>query len=55
MEKKERPPFVDGEFLEIHRSKLELDPGGNRGQPSIRRISHRVFLFGVRKDSLNRL
>ena len=46
---------MEGEFLEIHRSKLELDPCGDRGQPSIWRITHCVFLFGVRKDALNRL
>ena len=51
----ERSPLVEGEFLEIHRSKLELDPCGDRGQPSIRGITHRVFLFCVRKDALNRL
>ncbi len=31
---------------------LELDPGGNRGQPSIRCITHCVFLFCIRKDPL---
>ena len=46
---------MEGEFLEIHRSKLELDPCGDRGQPSIRSITHCVFLFCVRKDALNRL
>lgn len=46
---------MDGEFLEIHRSKLELDPCGDRGQPSIRSITHCVFLFCVRKDALNGL
>ena len=51
----ERSPLVEGEFLEIHRSKLELDPCGDRGQPSIGGITHRVFLFCVRKDALNRL
>lgn len=50
-----RSPLVEGEFLEIHRSKLELDPCGDRGQPSIWSITHCVFLFGVRKDALNRL
>ena len=48
-------PLVDGKFLEIHRSKLELDPCGDRGQPSIWSITHCVFLFGVCKDALNRL
>lgn len=38
MEKSKKHPLVDGEFLEIHRSKLELDPGGYCGQPSIRYI-----------------
>lgn len=46
---------MEGEFLEIHRSKLELDPCGDRGQPSIWSITHCVFLFGVCKDALNRL
>lgn len=46
---------MEGEFLEIHRSKLELDPCGDRGQPSIWSITHCVFLFCVRKDALNRL
>ena len=46
---------MEGEFLEIHRSKLELDPCGDRGQPSIRSITHCVFLFCARKDALNRL
>ena len=46
---------MEGVFLEIHRSKLELDPCGDRGQPSIWSITHCVFLFGVRKDALNRL
>ena len=46
---------MEGEFLEIHRSKLELDPCGDRGQPSIRSITHCVFFFCVRKDALNRL
>ena len=46
---------MEGEFLEIHRSKLELDPCGDRSQPSIWSITHCVFLFGVRKDALNRL
>ena len=54
-EKKGKHPLVDGEFLEIHRSKFELDPGGYRGQPSIGCITHRVFLFRVRKDALNGL
>ena len=36
------------------RGKLELDPCGDRGQPSIWSITHCVFLFGVRKDALNR-
>ena len=44
---------MEGEFLKIHRSKLELDPCGDRGQPSIWRITHCVFLFRVRKDPLN--
>ena len=46
---------MDGEFLEIHRSKLELDPGSNGGQPSIRCITHGVFFLCVRKDALNGL
>ena len=54
-EKPKKHPLVDGEFLEIHRSKLELDPGGYRGQPSIGCITHGVFLFCVRKDALNGL
>ena len=32
------PPLVDGEFLEMHHGKLELDPGSNGGQPSIARL-----------------
>lgn len=39
MERQERSPFVESEFLKFHRSKLELDPCSNRGQPSIRRRS----------------
>ena len=54
-EKPKKHPLVDGEFLEIHRSKLELDPGGYRGQPSIGCITHGVFFFCVRKDALNGL
>ena len=54
-EEKGKHPLVDGEFLEIHRSKFELDPGGYRGQPSIGCITHRVFLFRVRKAALNGL
>ena len=46
---------MDGKFLEIHRSKLELDPGSNGGQPTIRCITHGVFFFRVRKDALNGL
>ena len=46
---------MEGEFLEIHRSKPEVDPCGDRGQPSIWSITHCVFLSGVRKDALNRL
>ena len=55
VEKQEKSPLVEGEFFEIHRSKLELDPCGDRGQPSIWSITHCVFLFCVRKDALNRL
>ena len=46
---------MDGEFLEIHRGKFELDPCGNRGQPSIWCITHGVFFFRVGKDALNGL
>ena len=46
---------MDREFLQIHRGKFELDPGGNRGQPSIWRITHGVFFFRVGKDALNGL
>ena len=41
-EKPKKHPLVDGEFFEIHRSKLELDPGGYRGQPPIGCITHGV-------------
>ena len=54
-EQQEQEALVDGKFLEIHRSKLELDPGSNGGQPSIRCITHGVFFFRVRKDALNGL
>ena len=43
------------ELFQIHRGKFELDPGGNRGQPSIWRITHGVFLLRVGKDALNGL
>ncbi len=46
---------MEGEFLKIHRSKLELDPCGNRSQPSVGCITHCVFFFCVCKDSLNGL
>ena len=46
---------MDREFLQIHRGKFELDPGGNRGQPSIWGITHGVFFFRVGKDALNGL
>ena len=46
---------MDGEFFQIHRGKFELDPGGNRGQPSIWRITHGVFFLRVGKDALNGL
>ena len=42
-----RSPLVEGEFLEIHRSKLELDPCGDRGQPSIWSITHCVAVFKI--------
>ena len=51
----ERLPLVDGKFLEIHRSKFELDLCGYCGQPSIGCITHCVFFFCVRKDAFNRL
>ena len=47
--------LVDGEFLEIHRGVLEFDPCGDRGRPSIGRITHGAFLFCVCEDSLNGL
>ena len=46
---------MDGELFQIHRGKFELDPGGNRGQPSIWRITHGVFFLRVGKDALNGL
>ena len=46
---------MDGKFLEIHRSKFELDPCGYCGQPSIGCITHRVFFFRICKDALNGL
>ena len=42
-------------FFQIHRGKFELDPGANRGQPSIWRITHGVFFLRVGKDALNGL
>lgn len=46
---------MDCELFQIHRSKFELDPGGNRGQPSIWRITHGVFFLRVGKNALNGL
>ena len=51
-EKYEMQPRVDGEFLEIHRSKLELASCSYCGQPSIGCITHGVFFFRVRKDTI---
>ena len=46
---------MDCQLFQIHRGKFELDPGGNRDQPSIWRITHGVFFFRVGKDALNGL
>ena len=46
---------MDRQLFQIHRGKFELDPGGNRGQPSIWRITHGVFFLRVGKDALNGL
>ena len=53
--KKQAQPLVDRQLFQIHRGKFELDPGGNRDQPSIWRITHGVFFFRVGKDALNGL
>ena len=55
-ERKQRAhPFMDGKFLEIKRSKFELDPGSNSGQPTVWSITHGVFFFGVGEDAFYRL
>ena len=42
------------QFFQVHGSILEPDPSGDAGQASVVCITHRVFLFRVRKDSLYR-
>ena len=51
--KQQAQPPVDGKLFEIERSKLELDPSRNGGKPSVRRVTHCVFFFGVGEDALN--
>mgnify|MGYP000557457937 CR=1 FL=1 len=46
---------MDGEFPEIYRSKLMINPCGNRDQPSVSCITHYMFLLCVCKDALKRL
>lgn len=51
--KMEMAAICGGEFLEIHRGKREPDPCGNRGQPSVWRITHCLSLQGCAQSSAN--
>ena len=44
-----------GQFFEIHGSEFELNPVRHCFKPSVWRITHGVFLFGVGKHPLNGL
>ena len=46
-------PF--GVLFQIHGSKLKLHPVSNLSQASVSGISHPMLLFGICKDTLNRL
>ena len=48
-------PFPCCQLFQVHGSKLKLHPVCHLGQASVLRITHRVFLFGVRKDPFNGL
>ena len=49
------PPFPCGQFFQVHGNKLKLHPVRHLGQASVLRITHRVFFFGIRKDTFNGL
>ena len=48
-------PFSFGELFKIHGSKFKPYPVGNLGEATVGCITHRVFFFGIGKDTLNRL
>ena len=46
-------PLSFGEFFEIHGSKLKPYPIRDLGEAAVRRITHSVFFFRIRKDAFN--
>ena len=48
-------PFPPCQFFEVHGSKFKLHPFCHLGQASVLCITHRVFFFGIRKDTFNGL
>lgn len=44
-----------GQLFQIHGNTFKPDPSGNGGQASVVCITHRVFLFRIRKDPFNGL
>lgn len=54
MEKARTVPCLYRQLFEIHRSKLKPDTVCHLSQTSMLGVSHRVFLFCVRKHSFNR-
>ena len=46
-------PEVDRQFFQIHGSKFKPDPFCYLSQASVKSITHTVFLFGIRKDTLD--
>ena len=46
-------PFPGGQLFQVHGSKFKLHPVCHLGQASVLCITHGVFFFGIRKDTLN--